>query len=69
MRESGRERIPEAWIGQRVTIEGAPHVHGVLQDINEFGIAYEIVYESPDMGRMIFVPWHRIDLIHLDRER
>ncbi len=69
MQGSGRESIPEAWVGQRVTIEGAPHVHGILRDINEFGIAYEIVYESPDTGRIVFVPWHRIEEIHLDRER
>jgi hypothetical protein len=47
----------------------APHVHGILRDINEFGIAYEIVYEGPYVGRIIFVPWHRIEEIHLDRER
>jgi hypothetical protein len=69
MQESRRESIPEAWIGQRVTLEGPPHVHGILRDINEFGIAYEIVYESPHIGRIIFVPWHRIDVIHLDWER
>ena len=50
-------------------LRGPPHVHGILRDINEFGIAYEIVYESPHIGRIIFVPWHRIDVIHLDWER
>jgi len=65
MQESRRESIPEAWIGQRVTLEGPPHVHGILRDMNEFGIAYE----SPHIGRIIFVPWHRIDVIHLDWER
>ncbi len=69
MQESRRESILEAWIGQRVTLEGAPHVHGILRDINEFGIAYEIVYASPHIGRIIFVPWHRMEEIHLDRER
>ncbi len=69
MQESQRESIPEAWLGQRVSIEGAPHVHGILRDINEFGIAYEIVYEGPYVGRIVFVPWHRIEEIHLDRER
>jgi hypothetical protein len=69
MQEPRRESIPEAWIGQRVTLEGAPHAHGILRDINEFGIAYEIVYESPHIGRIVFVPWHRIDEIHLDLQR
>ena len=69
MQESRRESIPETWIGQQVTIEGAPHVHGILRDINEFGIAYESVYEGPHIGRIIFVPWHRIEVIHLDPGR
>jgi hypothetical protein len=56
-------------MGQRVTLESPPHAHGILRDINEFGIAYEIVYESPHIGRIVFVPWHRIDEIHLDLER
>jgi hypothetical protein len=65
MEQSPRERIPETWIGERVNLEGAPHAQGVLRDVNEFGIAYEIAHESLETARIIFVPWSRIEMMHL----
>lgn len=61
MRQSPRERQPETWIGERMILEGAPHAQGVLRDVNEFGIAYE----TQETARIIFVPWSRIDVMHL----
>ena len=66
MQESPTEHIPEAWIGQRVIMEGAKHSQGVLKDVNQFGLAYETVGPMP---RIFFVSWHKIRTLHLPPRR
>ena len=48
-----RERFPEAWIGKRVNLTGAPSHTGILRDVNEFGITIETLPRH----ELRFLPW------------
>ena len=56
LEDAPSERIPEAWIGQVVNLQGVVHYQGVLRGVNEYGITYETV----SMSEKVFVPWHQV---------